>query len=356
MNRQGLKSTCPKAGVKIHETHNHNYSNHNNHNHSNNNNNNYRQEPFTRQSQLTKPVSFQNTTLNSLDLDLDHYSLEDLFHLFNIHLNELNEVSLKSAKQIVLKMHPDKSHLDSKYFLFFSSAYKRLYSIYEFKNKSTNKQQTTRDHDNDYYEESNKRVLDNLFEKNKDFKDPKNFNTWFNQTFEKHRMDDPNEQGYGDWLKSNDDFIAVSENVTKGNMNTIMEEKKKHMQSLTVYKGVTDSYSSTYGASLLNGDGNFTTDEYTDLRQAYTETLIPVTQEDYDKMQKFNNVSEYKRHREQVDTTPISKQEAERKLLRQQNELEYQSSALAFKYAQEAEKAKQKQQSFWGDIKQLTGW
>ena len=36
-------------------------------------------------------------------------------------------------------MHPDKSHLDSKYFLFFSKAYKRLYSIYDFQNKSSNK-------------------------------------------------------------------------------------------------------------------------------------------------------------------------------------------------------------------------
>jgi hypothetical protein len=28
---------------------------------------------------------------------------------------------------------------------------------------------------------------------------------------------------------------------------------------------------------------------------------------------------------------------------------------LAFKYAKEAEKAKQSEQSFWGDIKRLTG-
>jgi hypothetical protein len=346
MNRQYTTTSCPKAGIKIHESSGNNYQG-----------NNYRPEPFFNgESKLVKPVSFQNTTLNSLDLDLDHYSLEDLFHLFNIHLHSLNEESLKSAKQIVLKMHPDKSRLDPKYFLFFSSAYKRLYTIYEFQNKSTNKRATSRNHDEDYYDESNKRILDNMFEKNKDFKDPKNFNSWFNQTFEKHRIDDPLEQGYGDWLKSNDDFISVNENVTKGNMHTIMEQKKKQIQELTVYRGVTDLYASTFGGSLLNGENNFTTDEYTDLRQAYTETLIPVTQEDYDKMQKFNSIGEYKKHRDNVDITPLSKQETERKLLKQQNDLDYQSTALAFKYAQDAEKAKKKQQSFWGDIKQLTGW
>jgi hypothetical protein len=229
-----------------------------------------------------------------------------------------------------------------------------LYSIYEFQNKSTNK--TSRNQDDDYFDETNKNVLDNMFEKNKDFKDPKNFNSWFNQAFEKHRVDNPVEQGYGDWLKSDEGFLNINENVTKGNMNEIMEQKKKQIQAVSVYTGVTDLYASTFGGSLLNGGDNFTTDDYTDLRQAYTETLIPVTQDDYDKIQKFNNISEYKRHRDQVDTTPLTKAEAEQKLLRQQNELEQQSAALAFKYAQESERAKQKQQSFWGDIKQLTGW
>ena len=351
--------TCSKAGIKIHETNNNNNNNNlqynpNQYNPNQYNPNQYNQQsqPQLNQSQLTKPVSFQNTTLNSLDLDLDHYSLEDLYHLFNISQGVLSEESLKSAKQIVLKMHPDKSRLDAKYFMFFSKAYKRLYGIYEFQNKSTNK----KFRDEEYFDESNKNVLDNMFEKNKDFKDPKNFNSWFNQAFEKHRIDNPVEQGYGDWLKSDEGFLNISENVTKGNMNDIFEEKKKQIQAVSVYTGVTDVFASTFGGSLLDGGENFTTDEYTDLRQAYTETLIPVTQEDYNKMQKFNNISEYKRHRDQVDTTPLTKEEAERKLLRQKNELDQQSAALAFKYAQESEKAKKGQQSFWGDIKQITGW
>lgn len=337
MNNQ---RTCSKTGIKIHETNNNNQQY---------NPNQLNREPQFNQSHLTKPVSFQNTTLNSLDLELDNYSLEDLYHLFNISNNELNESSLKSAKQIVLKMHPDKSRLDSKYFMFFSCAYKRLYGIYEFQNKSTNK--TLKNED--YFDESNRATLDNMFEKNKDFKDPKNFNSWFNQTFEKHGNKNE-EQGYGDWFKSDEGFINVGENVTKGNMNEIMEQKKKQMQSLSVYTGVTDVFASTFGGSLLEGGDNFTTNDYTDLRQAYTETLIPVTQEDYDKMRKFNNIGEYKRHRDQVDTTPLSKEESERKLLKQQNELNNQSAALAFKYAQETEKNNQKQQSFWGEIKQIT--
>jgi len=343
MNRRGLgectPTSCPKAGIKIHQS-----------------DNEYREDPFLtakqKKSQLSKPVSFQNTTLNTLDLDLDHYSLEDLYHLFNIQGGYLSEESLKSAKQIVLKMHPDKSHLDAKYFLFFSKAYKRLYGIYEFQNKSTNKKYK----DEDFFDDSNRNILDHMFEKNKDLKDPKNFNNMFNKAFEKHRLDNPMEHGYGDWLKSDEGFISVNENVTKGNMNEVFEQKKKQIQALTVYTGVTDMFASTFGGSLLDGGGDLSTDTYTDLRQAYTETLIPVTQEDYNKMQKFNTVSEYKAHRERVDVAPLSKEESERKLLQQQREYDEHSAALAFKYAKEAERAKEKQNGFWADLKQITGW
>ena len=342
MNRRGLgectTTSCPKSGIKIHQS-----------------DNDYTESPFLKeqikQSKLAKPVSFKNTTLNSLDLDLDNYSLDDLYHLFNIDGGHLSEDTLKSAKQIVLKMHPDKSQLDSKYFLFFSKAYKRLFSIYEFQNKSTKKEYKE---GYEYYDEGNKAILDNMFEKNKEFKDPKNFNSWFNESFEKQRVDNPIEQGYGDWLKSDEGFISVNENVTKGNMNEVFEQKKKQIQALTVYTGVTDMFSSTFGGSLLDGGGDFSTDNYTDLRQAYTETLIPVTQEDYNKMQKFNNVSEYKAHRERVDVAPLSKEEAERKLLQQQQQHDQHSAALAFKYAQQAEKVKEKQKGFWSELKQIT--
>jgi hypothetical protein len=332
---QCTPTSCPKSGIKIHES-----------------NNNYTQNPFQKTSQLKKPVDFHNTTLDTLDLDLEHYSLGDLYHLFNIQNGILSESGLKSAKQIVLKMHPDKSHLDSKYFLFFSKAYKRLYSIYDFQNKSNNKTYK----DQDFFDESNKTVLDNMFEKNKSFKDSKNFNSWFNTAFEKHRMDNPIEQGYGEWLKSDEGIMNINENVTKGNMNDIFEQKKKQIQALQVYQGVTDTFSSTLGGSLLNDESNFSSDNYTDLRQAYTETLIPVTLDDYEKMPKYNNFNEYKTKRDSIDTSPISKEEGERILFRKEKDMDQQSAALAFKYAKEAELAKQKQQNFWGDIKQLTGW
>ena len=343
-NKKSMNINCPKAGIKIHPSDN-SYTNNNNTNNTNKN----EETHIFKASNLKNPVNFHNTTLDTLDLELDNYSLDDLYHLFNIFNANLTEETLKSSKQIVLKMHPDKSQLDSKYFLFFSKAYKRLYNIYEFQNKSSKKKMDKED----YFNESNKTILDNMFDKNKDFKDSKNFNSWFNEAFEKGRLENPTEQGYGDWLKSDEGFISVNENVTKGNMNDVFEQKKKQIQSLTLYTGVTDMVSSSFGGSLLDGGNDFSSDNYTDLKQAYTETLIPVTQEDYNKMQKFNNISEYKRHRDQVDTTPLTKEDAQRKLLQQQHDHDQHSAALAFKYAKESEKAKEKQNNFWSDLKQI---
>jgi hypothetical protein len=191
-------TTCPKVGIKIHES-----------------NNEYKKNPF---EDVKKSKNIQNTTLGSLDLDLDHYELNDLLNLFNMDC--INENNLKNAKQIVLKMHPDKSKLDAKYFLFFSSAYKRIYGVYEFQNKSLNKKYK----DEEFYEESNVRTLNDMFEKNKKLKDPTNFNSWFNEQFDKHKLDDDEQHGYGDWLKSNDGIMDINEKVTKTNMNEIFEK------------------------------------------------------------------------------------------------------------------------------------
>jgi hypothetical protein len=107
-------------------------------------------------------------------------------------------------------------------------------------------------------------------------------------------------------------------------------------------------------------DGNFSSSggslEYTDLKQAYTETVIPVTMEDYEKMPKFRSVNEYKNHRESIDIKPLTKEEAEAVLMKRQQGMDKDSTALAYKYAKQAEKVKEKYKSFWSDIRFITGW
>jgi hypothetical protein len=288
----------------------------------------------------------------TLDLNLDNYSVSELFQLFRLPNEPLTESGLKNAKQIVLKMHPDKSRLDSKYFLFFSKAYKRIYSIYEFQNK--NRQKTPETYANDFQLDDSKRnALDRATKMS-----PDKFNSWFNNAFEKNRVENPIERGHGDWLKSNDDYISVNQTVNKGNMNEIFEQKKKQMQSVIMYTGVKEACASSLGGSLLDDPDNYTDTQshYTDLKQAYTETLIPVTLEDYNNAPKFRDISEYKAHRDNQSIAPMTEQESMKFFLEQERSDEQKSVALAFKYAKEFEQNKKKQEGFWSELRQITGW
>jgi hypothetical protein len=234
-------TSCPKGGVKIHNTNNNVqndpfefYNNLKNQNKAtgvriNQTKNEYIEDPFGNVNPFSNPygekdlsnISYNKSSYNTIDLNIDSYSREDIYKLFGIQTENLNEQIMKEAKKIVLKTHPDKSQLDSKYFLFFSKAYKRLYGIYEFQNKSTKKVGDT----NEYFSAENTTVLDNMFKKEKSLKDTTNFNTWFNEQFEKNKLEDSAETGYGNWLKSNEDIIDVS-NVSKANMASEIDKIK----------------------------------------------------------------------------------------------------------------------------------
>lgn len=298
---------------------------------------------FSKMKGSNKP---HNSSLQ--DLDINNYSLEELYNLFGIEpAQTLTDSVMKSAKQVVLKTHPDKSHLDPSYFLFFSKAYKRLYGLYEFGNKSSNKKLPTEDFGN----ERQKGQLLNTVLKSSNITEPKEFNKWFNAKFDEHRIDNPCEDGHGEWLKSDDSMIKFDEPVTKTNMNEMFERQKKRLQSVTVYTGVIDSDSSTLGASFL-GSGT-SSSQYTDLKQAFTETLIPVTEDDYNNMPKYNSIDEYTTARRVVDNAPINYANAQ-SILDQQNKNDDQECArTAFKLAQQLEKAKKQQSLFWGSMNRI---
>lgn len=349
-------TNCTKTGIKIKNT-----------------GNDYKADPFANVDPFANrvrevervDVSYDKTTYESLDLNIEHYSREELYQLFGFKTSAiLTEQNMKEAKKIVLKTHPDKCRLDNKYFVFFSKAYKKLYDIYEFQNKTNSKKTADK---NEYYDSQNGQVLDKMFDMKKDLKDTGNFNKWFNEQFEKHRLEDPVEHGYGNWLKSDDDIVFTPQNINKDSMAREMEKRKKEIQALTPYTGVGSTFggSSAGGSSLMEYNSNFSSGSlfnggggmgYTDLRQAYVESVIPVTEEDYNKTQKFKSVDEYKRHRENINATPLSKEDAMRQLFEQEKKENEESAALAFYYAQQSEKAKKNNDTFWSGLKQLTNW
>jgi hypothetical protein len=301
-----------------------------------------------------------------MDLNIDNYNLDDILNLFGIP-KDFNEEHMKNAKKIVLKTHPDKSRLHPDYFRFYSKAYKKLYFIWEFKFSSNNNSKTYDEVVIEYNDEDNKT---NLSEHKKDtLKDflstnkiekGENFNKWFNAQFEKNKIQSDSESnGYGDWLKSNED-IDEDKKISYTQMSEEIEKKKHQVRSLVVHKGIDELYSNFSGASNLTGDSPecyssdlFSSLQYEDLRKAHVESVIPVTMEDYDNVKKFKNLNEYNNYRNSQDNVPLSEIQAAEYLNNKNKQEEIQTTNRAYKLAKQLEETNKNQSNFWSSIMKL---
>jgi hypothetical protein len=309
---------------------------------------------------------------SNLDLNIDNYSLDDILQLFRLS-TDFNEADMKEAKKIVLKMHPDKSRLDAKYFLFFSKAYKVLYSIYEFKKKSQTQKiedasyENMNDMEEELNDESRKKGLDSFFDANKKLKSPQQFNKWFNKHFEKNKLlSDNDSKGYGDWLKSDEDAYELDPNkqLSLSEMTEQIERKKAQMRSLINYDetAIHDFYQNNIQSTSLSTEAPkyyssdlFSTLPYQDLKQAHTETVIPVTYDDYKNKQKFNNINEIQQFRQIQDqnTTPLSETHAREYLKNKSRMEEKEGTKLAYDLAKQVEESNKKNKAFWSNIMKI---
>ena len=301
-----------------------------------------------------------------LDLDISNYDLDDILRLFKIPTN-FEEEDMKKAKQIVLKTHPDKSRLPAKIFIFYSQAYKVLFQLYEFRNKSSNKKQAEKYEDvvpnsqgESGSDKGREKALAQFFNTNEKLKESKHFNKWFNAEFEKNKMETDDGAGYGEWLTSNED-IEPEKKISLSQMGEEFGKKKAEMRALVPMKDIEDvNYRQTIqGTSLsTNGPTEFNSDlfsslPYQDLRQAHVNSVIPVTEEDYYKVKKFQNINELTSYRNSQDTKPLSERQAMEYLNKKNNLDNEQATKRAYDLAKQSELAEKKNQDFWGGIMQM---
>jgi len=292
----------------------------------------------------------------SKDLNIENYELNDILALFKIGA-DFGEDDLKSAKKIVLKTHPDKSGLKAEYFLFYSKAYRVLFSIWEFKNKSKGKREIKEQET--FFDKQNKKTLDSFFVK-EGLKDTKNFNKWFNTQFEKNKMEREDDAGgYGTWLKSNED-IDEEKNIHYSQIGEEMEKKKRQLQAVIVHEGINDLQSTYQGATNLldSAPSTYSSDifsnlGYEDLRKAHTETVIPVTMEDYNNVKKFRNVNEYNQFRNSQSIVPLSDIQAQEYLSNKNKIEETEASKRAYRLAKQLEESQKKQEQTWASMRRI---
>ena len=152
------------------------------------------------------------------------------------------------------------------------------------------------------------------------------FNKWFNEKFEQYRMkDDEAETGYDDWFRGTgtDNEDAVDGDTAEDDDNggtwadkvkRLNQRKQELRNKYALVERTELEYAGGGGGSGGSGgagydltrerpqeysSGIFGNLRYEDLKKAHTETVIPVTEEDYYKTKRFNNVNELQTFRDQ---------------------------------------------------------
>ena len=280
--------------------------------------------------------------MDNLDLNIDNYSLEDLLNLFKISW-DYGESELKSCKKMVLMTHPDKSKLDKKFFLFFKKAYSIIFRIYESKSRKN------QDREDVLCKEDEEYILR--------FKKSKNFNKIFNELFEKYKLDDEND-GYGDWLTSNEDCHTDKVHNVR-DMNSVIEAKKRDMRAIVKQTDYTMINSETQFSIDNKRPDYYSSDVfsklgYEDLKKAHVESVIPVTQDDYNNVPKFNSHVELDNYRKTQEISIPSVQESKAHLKQNDDDISKENLHRIYRLTLESEKVAEINKQILGQFKQLT--
>ena len=284
---------------------------------------------------------------DDFDLNINNYSLNDLLNLFQLPYSFTRE-QLRQAKKIVLKTHPDKSKLPKEYFLFFSKAYKMIYNIYEYRYKSDNQSTEYVVEKNDEHEA----ILKNV-------KNKPNFNKWFNEMFENHKIDNEHDRGgYEDWFRSDENID--NRQITYNEMNSVFQDKKKEIKDIVVKTEIQDITNQS-GMYDLTGEKPsyyesdlFSSLQYDDLKKAHTETVVPVTDQDYLDKPQFNSVNHLREFREKNTANPLSLQQSNKFLEKNKKLSDQKDVERAYKLLKQDQIVNEINKKWWGNLKQIT--
>jgi hypothetical protein len=201
------------------------------------------------------------------------------------------------------------------------------------------------------------------------------FNRWFNEKFEQYRLkDDELETGYDEWFRNGQtqedpdqeggeggnwaDKVAILNQRKQElrNKYALVERKELEYAGGSGGGGSGSTYDLTRERPQEYTSGIFDSLKYEDLKKAHTETVIPVTEEDYYKTRRFNTVNELQTFRDQSrrelyrQTNPAEqKQIYEQSRIRQEEE----DTRRAFILAKQDEISRDIHKKLYSDIFRL---
>jgi hypothetical protein len=188
------------------------------------------------------------------------------------------------------------------------------------------------------------------------------FNQWFNKMFEKVKVkDEEDDTGYSSWIKNNKMDEDDNEKVALSDFGRVFEAKKTECKALVKHQGVREMGEKDGGYNLVRekvnnySSGLFSKLPYEDFKKAHTETVIPVTHQDFLNKEKFNSLEMYKKHRDSQDVVPPSLQQSQQYLAeREKNEGQI-HSRRAFKILKRDEELEKSNEKWWSNLQRLKG-
>ena len=189
-------------------------------------------------------------------------------------------------------------------------------------------------------------------------KSVKDFNNWFNEMFESHANVNSKKGGYEDWLKSDED-LTENKNVSLNDFGRYFNERKQRQKAITLYEGVQEMSQSSGGYNLNSNQpgsyssGMFSKLQYEDLKVAHTETVVPVTQEDFKKVKQYRNVDELNRFRKSQNITAYSEKQSQILLKKKREQEDTMSLNTAYNLMKESEEAEKSNKAWWRSLRQL---
>jgi len=204
-------------------------------------------------------------------------------------------------KKFALQTHPDKNNGDATNFNIINEAFKYLYE--EYKLKQDDKQfNELKNNSNSYIETQSKTNLQNTqFSKD-------NFNsTKFNSIYDKHRIGNANDDGYGDWSQSNSfdsEDIVRDKSINTGNFNNMFDSNVKVSTDLIKHQAPKEMFMNSennceeLGVDKIdNYTGKSNTINYTDYKEAHTTSRLVDPNTKYNS---YNSINEVKADRANI--------------------------------------------------------
>jgi len=308
---------------------------------------------YLRWDKINKESTIHIYTLGlamNIDLDLDNYCLNDVLSLFDLP-SDFTRPQLKNARSIALRLHPDKCHLDSKYYIFFSKAYNLLVEVLQFRERKAGGG-SKNERGGLEMDQGKIIMLDRLT-------NTKDFSRKFNQLFEELGLSEKR-TGHGEWIsgESDVDFSVMERKRAEDEI----AKRKANLRSLVPFDRISTISSS--GSNGFNLGGHRDSDHYScddpfaklkfeDLRVAHTETVIPVTEEDLNIGRMNTSVDMLQRERGTQDIKPLSQKESKTYLGAQQRNETSLATARAYELAKQDGINQSKTKEWWSRIQQL---